>query len=74
MMKLKITGIGTSVGVVFPKEALAHLHVAKGDSVFLTEAPNGYTVTPFDPEFEKVMAVAGTVMRRRRHALRELAK
>jgi antitoxin component of MazEF toxin-antitoxin module len=32
-MKLKVTGIGTSVGVVLPKEALARLKVEKGDSL-----------------------------------------
>ena len=74
MMKLKLTGIGTSVGMVIPKEALNKMHVSKGDSVFLTESPDGYRVTPHDPEFERAMASACKVMRRHRHALRELAK
>ena len=74
MLKLKLTTIGSSVGVIFPKEALARLKVQKGDSLFLTEEKDGFRITPFDPEFEKTMEAARRVMKRRRNALRELAK
>lgn len=73
-MKLKVTGIGTSLGVVLPKEALARLKVDKGDSLYLTESPDGFRVTPYDPEFEKIMISAKKMSRRYRNALRELAK
>ena len=46
MHMLKLTQIGNSVGVVLPKEALARLKLGKGESVFLTETPDGYTLTP----------------------------
>lgn len=74
MKALKLNRIGNSVGVVFPKEVLARLHVAEGDTLYLTESPDGYRITPFDPEFARQMEVAEAVMRRRRDALRELAK
>ena len=74
MLKLKVTGIGTSLGVVLPKEALARLKVDKGDSLYLTESPDGYRVTPYDPEFERIMASAKKMSRRYRNALRQLAK
>jgi len=74
MLKLRLTTIGTSVGVILPKEALARLRVGKGDSIFLTEEKDGFRVTPFDPLFEKTMESARKVMKRRRNALRELAK
>lgn len=74
MLKLKLTTIGTSVGVILPKEALARLKVDKGDSIFLTEERDGFRITPFDPQFEKTMESARKVMKRRRNALRELAK
>jgi putative addiction module antidote len=73
-MKLKVTKIGSSAGIILPKEALALLKVAKGDSVFLTESPGGYRITPYDAEFEEDMALARQVMRKRRDLLRELAK
>ena len=39
-----------------------------------TDAPGGYRLTPYDPEFEKQMEQARKVMKKRRNALRELAK
>lgn len=74
MVKLKLTTIGSSTGVILPKEVLGRMKVAKGDSLFLTEAPDGYRVTPYDPEFEEDMELARRVMRKRRDLLRELAK
>ncbi len=71
---LKLTKIGNSVGVVLPKEALIRLHLDAGDTVFLTDSPDGYRLTPYDPEFEQQLTAARAVMKRRRAALRELAK
>jgi putative addiction module antidote len=73
-MKLKVTTIGSSAGVVLPKEALAKLKVAKGDFVFLTESPDGFRITPYDPTFERQMKLANKIMRERRDVFRELAK
>ena len=74
MLKLKVTGVGSSTGVVLPKEALARLKVVKGDSIFLTESVDGFRITPYDPQFEEQMSLARKFMRDRRDALRELAK
>jgi putative addiction module antidote len=74
MTALKLTQIGNSVGVILPKEVLARLKLEKGDTVFVTDAVNGVTLTPYDPEFEFQMDAARQVMKKRRHVLRELAK
>ena len=74
MTSVKLTRIGNSVGVILPKETLGRLKVDVGDTLFLTESPDGYRLTPYDPEFERQMKVARGVMRVRRAALRELAK
>jgi putative addiction module antidote len=74
MVKLKVTTVGSSTGVVFPKEVLMRLKIVKGDTVFLTESPEGYRITPYDPEFERQMELARRVMRERRNVLKELAK
>jgi putative addiction module antidote len=74
MLALKITQIGNSVGIVLPKEAVSRLKVEKGDVVYLTEAADGYRITPYDPAFEQQIDKAREVMKRRRNALRELAK
>ncbi|WP_197094643.1 AbrB/MazE/SpoVT family DNA-binding domain-containing protein [Microvirga massiliensis] len=74
VIKLKLTQVGNSVGTTFSKEVLARLKVDKGDTLYLTESPDGYRLTPYDPEFEEQMKAARRIMRRRRNALRELAK
>ena len=74
MIALKVTTVGNSVGVVLPKEALAKLRVKKGDTLYLTESPDGFRITAYDPEFNKQMDIARDVMVRYKDALRELAK
>jgi putative addiction module antidote len=73
-MRATVTQIGNSTGVILPKEAVARLKVKKGDSVYLTETPNGYSLSPYDPEFETQMRAARKGMAKYRNALRELAK
>lgn len=73
-MKAKISQIGNSIGIILPKEAVTRLKVRKGDTVYLVETPDGYSVTPYDPEFEDQMAIARQGMVEYRNALRELAK
>jgi putative addiction module antidote len=74
MIETKITSIGNSLGLILSKEVLAKLKLDKGDKVFMIETPNGYELTPYDPEFERQMKVGGRVMKKYRNALRELAK
>jgi putative addiction module antidote len=75
MIRLKVRAVGSSLGVILPKETLERMKLGKDDEVFLTEAPgNGYRLTPYSPEFEKQMAVIEEVAKRRRNVLRELAK
>lgn len=74
MLALKVTQIGNSLGLVLPKEAISRLKVGKGDMVYLTEAADGYRITPCNPGFQEQMEQARAIMKRRRSALRELAK
>jgi putative addiction module antidote len=74
MHVLKLTQIGNSVGVILPKEMLANLKLEKGESIYVTETPEGYAITPHDPAFEQQMMAAQQIMKKRRNALHELAK
>jgi len=71
---LKITKIGNSAGVILPKELLARLRVVAGDTLYVTEAPDGIRITAANPEFEKQMALAEQIMHDDRDILRALAK
>ncbi|WP_185265884.1 AbrB/MazE/SpoVT family DNA-binding domain-containing protein [Halopseudomonas xiamenensis] len=73
-MKLKITGIGNSAGVILPKEILARLRLEKGDELYVLETPDGIKLTTFDPTLAEQMAVADKVMRKRRNLLHKLAQ
>ncbi len=72
--KLKLIQIGNSVGVTLPKEMLAAMNVDKGDTITATPAPDGFRVTPYDPDTSEQMDVMRQIMKKRRNALRELAK
>ena len=71
---LKLTTVGSSTGVVLPKELLERLRVSKGDVLHVIETPNGIELTPYDPEFAAQMSVAEQVMREDRNVLRKLAE
>ncbi len=74
MLKVKVTQVGNSMGILLPKEALNKMKAEKGDTLYLVEGPDGYTLTPYDQEFEEQVTAAEKVMKKYRNALRELAK
>jgi putative addiction module antidote len=74
MTALKLTQIGNSVGVIFPKELLARLKIEKGDTIFWTEAANGVMLTPYDPELEEQLQAGREFMRDYRDTFHQLAK
>lgn len=74
MHMLKLTQIGNSVGVILPKEALGRLRLEKGQTVFLTETPQGYTLTPYDPTLEEQIQLGREFMREFRDTFHQLAK
>ena len=73
-MKIKITTVGNSAGIVLPKELLARLRLGKGDALYATELPDGIKLSPFDPELAGQMEVAEKIMREDRNVLRKLAE
>ena len=74
MFTLKLTQIGNSVGVILPKEMLGRLKLEKGQSVFVTETPAGYVLTPYDPALEQQIEAGREFMREYRDTFRQLAK
>jgi putative addiction module antidote len=72
--EVRIIKIGNSQGVILPKEVLAKLGVTQGDVLDIVSKPDGLFIRKHDAGFAEQMAAAREVMRRRRDALRELAK
>jgi putative addiction module antidote len=73
-MKLKITSIGDSAGVILPKALLARLRVETGDTIYVVETPDGIKLTPHDPQRPDKMSTAEQVMGEDRDVLRRLRK
>ena len=71
---VKITTIGNSVGIILPKEVLRKLRVTKGDSLYLSDTPEGIQLTPYDQNFAEEMDAAKRVMKKNRDVLRKLAE
>jgi len=73
--ELKLRKVGNSVGVVLPKEVLSYLKIGEGDTICVSEAPDGsLRVSRSSAEFNRQMEAAEDVIRRYRNTLRELAK
>lgn len=71
---LKITTIGNSAGIILPKEVLEKLRVSKGDTLTLTETPDGIQLTPYNADFAEAMDLAEQIMREDRDVLKKLAQ
>lgn len=75
MVELKVRKFGNSLGVVLPKEVVQRLNTGDGQPLFLVEAPDGsYSLTPYDPAFEKKMTKTEDIIRRYRNTLHVLSK
>lgn len=74
MVKLTVRRVGNSLGVTLPARAAQALHVKEGDQLYLTETPDGFRLTPYDPEFARTMEVAEGFMSRYKNALRDLGR
>lgn len=74
MLKVKVTAVGNSMGILLPKEALNKLRATKGDTLYLVENQEGFTISPYQKDFEPQMKTAEKVLKKYRNALHELAK
>ena len=74
MAKLKLTSVGTSTGVVIPREMLSRLKVKRGDTLFVIETPSGYLLTPYDPAVEEELKLGRKFMSEYRETFKALAK
>lgn len=75
MIALKVTQVGNSLGVVLPKEALNDLQVSKGDTLYLTRAPDGsMRISPYDDRVQQQIEVGQKLMDEHRDVFRALAK
>jgi putative addiction module antidote len=65
---------GGSVSATLPKDMADRLRLEAGDRVLAVETDRGILLTPYNPDDEKALRLAGRSAKKYRGALRELAK
>ena len=74
MKKLKLRRIGNSFGFTIPKELVEKYNLAEGDDLHVLEAKEGFTLTPYDPEFDEWTTCFEKTNTRFKNTLKSLAK
>ena len=74
MVRLKLIRVGDSTGVVIPEEMLTRLKLGQGDALLAIETPQGYLLTPYDPEVEEELKIGREFMGAYRETFRTLAE
>lgn len=74
MTTLKLTSVGTSTGAIIPKELLTRLNVAKGDTLYVVETPQGLLLTPYDPDVAEQVKAGRQFMNDYRDTFKALAE
>jgi putative addiction module antidote len=74
MTALKLTQIGNSVGLILPKDLLARLKLATGDTVFVTETAHGVNLSSCAPALDEELAQGRAFMDAYRDTFAQLAK
>lgn len=72
--EVTIRQYGGSLGTTLPKAMTDRLNLSAGDKVFVVETEHGILVTPYDPDFLRVMQAEEEFSKQYPNALRELAR
>lgn len=73
-VEVKVTQVGSSLGVVLPKYLLERLKIGKGDQLHIVETPTGILLTPLDPKVQEQIRAMDEVFVEYRETLEALAK
>lgn len=71
---LKIRNVGSSAGVILPKDLLDHLKLRIGDELAVRQTEDCLELSPYDADFARRIRVFERSHRKFRNAYRELAK
>ena len=74
IMMLKLRAVGTSTGVIFPKDLLTQLNLKEGDELFVVPTREGLLLSPYDAEVAEEVRQGQEFMRKYRNTFHELAK
>ena len=74
MTILKLTSVGDSTGIVLPDEMLEDLKASQADALCVIQTPNGYLLTPYNPDVEEELNLGRDFMKKYSDTFKALAK
>jgi putative addiction module antidote len=74
MKKVKLRKVGNSYGLTLPKELLEKYNIKEGEELYVVESNHGFTITPYDPDFEEWADSFAKTNKKYKNALKELSK
>ncbi len=74
MYQVRLQQVGDGLGIVISDKECTRLGLSEGDSLILTETPEGLRLTRYDKDFKDAMVAAERGMRKFGRALRKLAE
>lgn len=72
--EITLRAYGGSLGTTLPKAMTDRLNLAAGDKAYAVETEQGILLTPYDPDFLRVMEAEARISRRYQNALADLAR
>lgn len=74
MKSVKLRKVGNSFGFTVPKELVEKYNLKEGEELHVIEKTDGFTLTPYNPEFEKWAKAYDKANIKFKNALKELSK
>lgn len=74
MTVLKVRQVGSSLGVILPKELLAKYNLEAGDELYVVEGKDGPKLLTRNPDFEEELEIGRKFMREYKDTFRALAE
>ena len=71
---VKVRRVGGAIGITLPTEIRERYKIVDGDDLTLVETDRGILLSPYDPNYDKIMAAAKRGAKKFRNALRALAQ
>ncbi|QTL97845.1 AbrB/MazE/SpoVT family DNA-binding domain-containing protein [Iocasia frigidifontis] len=74
MKYIKLRKVGNSFGFTVPKELIEKYNLKEGENLHVIENNDGFTLTPYNPEFKKWANAFDKTNKKYKNTLKELSK
>ncbi len=74
MKSIKLRKVGNSFGFTVPKELIEKYNLKEGEELHVLEGNEGFTLTPYNPEFEEWANAFDKTNKKYKNTLKELSK